>query len=821
MVSTFAIRPLSLFDSPPSPSTPSAHTLATPHYRKRSDVSGSRPNSFYHRASSPPRSSTIPSPYTLDAPFRSRRTSMGVKDLRATFGRARSSKMPPPETPTSKDHVRPNSPECAASHAHFLKKSMKRQASLPMLRNLSGRTSTSSADSASTSASRSPLSELASEPWTSADGRQEESYEERNNWHLKRGLKYHPYPDEAPYMSSYEPMPLENDHCSETLLRRLNPTGTPSFIEEFKRFPPSRILDLGCGPGRWVMEAAAYWKNNGTTVTGFDLVPDELWHSDKASAENIKWVRGNFIKYRLPFPNASFDLVRMANLSLAIPFDRWSFVLDEVWRVLSPSGRLELIDDSIFFPYAKNLDRPPPTASYLASHPQRKRRPTPNADFDPESETEEAQSTGIDSGDKESSDQVEPTSQVKDEANHAVPTSPLEDDVDESADTTLVADSLPDELFIKGESSDVSVESGVAMEAASVESPVSKRDSNTTMVNSVHSGDESDATKAEPEAPSSETCSAEDDDQSKRRMPVYTSEEWDRCAESSKELETIFERMLWAKFGVHPRPSEIIDDFLAPPFGPTDFRKLHMFNVALAPEKPSAASKRNSGSSSSVRSTDTATKKGWMTIEWDKKDAKKRDSLGHVPDVLSAKAARQLGIDTFPANSKAARQLGSNAPYEGPPQCPGLYVWPATFIPIPPAELEMHACKNVHLLLSCRSALYDYVQEFKDEVGKPLVSEEEFMDQLWEYECFRRGRFSWSSEPPALDLLNLKNAESSAPPTPTTFASSAVPDLSSPFFGRPRSGSGSKTFTPTAGYTRDELTFVRKIQVYEAYKTSD
>jgi len=67
------------------------------------------------------------------------------------------------------------------------------------------------------------------------------------------------------------------------------------------------------------------------------------------------------LKQRLPFSNDSFDLVRMSCLALCITSDSWIFVLQEVARVLMVGGRLELIDDLIFFPYGKastSLDVP-------------------------------------------------------------------------------------------------------------------------------------------------------------------------------------------------------------------------------------------------------------------------------------------------------------------------------------------------------------------------------------------------------------------------------------------------------------------------------
>lgn len=72
------------------------------------------------------------------------------------------------------------------------------------------------------------------------------------------------------------------------------------------------------------------------------------------------------LKERLPFPDESFDLVRMSCLTLCIPSDSWEFVLEEVCRVLILGGRLELIDDHVFFPYGK---APPPADASLPSFP--------------------------------------------------------------------------------------------------------------------------------------------------------------------------------------------------------------------------------------------------------------------------------------------------------------------------------------------------------------------------------------------------------------------------------------------------------------------
>ncbi|KIM38315.1 hypothetical protein M413DRAFT_12796 [Hebeloma cylindrosporum] len=168
-------------------------------------------------------------------------------------------------------------------------------------------------------------------------------------------------------LDPYDSVLLDNDRHTGELLVRLNPTGSPSF-HNYGNNPPTSVLDLGCGQGHWVVDAAIAWKGYGTKVTGYDMVDVSRgllpWAAEQGVIDNIRFVRGNFLKQRLPFNNDSFDLVRMSCLALCITSDSWIFVLQEVARVLMVGGRLELIDDLIFFPYGKastSLDIPDST----------------------------------------------------------------------------------------------------------------------------------------------------------------------------------------------------------------------------------------------------------------------------------------------------------------------------------------------------------------------------------------------------------------------------------------------------------------------------
>ena len=82
-----------------------------------------------------------------------------------------------------------------------------------------------------------------------------------------------------------------SDRLTEVLLQKINSNGTPTF-HDYGNKPPVNVLDLGCGFGHWVVNAAMTWKPFGTRVTAFDLV-DVFKLNPELDGENITWVRGN------------------------------------------------------------------------------------------------------------------------------------------------------------------------------------------------------------------------------------------------------------------------------------------------------------------------------------------------------------------------------------------------------------------------------------------------------------------------------------------------------------------------------------------------
>ncbi|KAL1729914.1 hypothetical protein EV714DRAFT_212010 [Schizophyllum commune] len=154
-----------------------------------------------------------------------------------------------------------------------------------------------------------------------------------------------------PLHDPYNMSMLEADRVTQTLLGRLLPPNSPTFYN-YDTAPPTAALDLGCGAGHWLLDAAQAWQGYGTRLTGMD-------HVDLTRGTGLErqatFVRSDFLIAPLPFPDGSFDLVRMANLTLAIPRDAWEDLLLEVSRVLALGGRLEIVEDRVSFPPRSRL----------------------------------------------------------------------------------------------------------------------------------------------------------------------------------------------------------------------------------------------------------------------------------------------------------------------------------------------------------------------------------------------------------------------------------------------------------------------------------
>ncbi|KAF4604789.1 hypothetical protein EYR40_003571 [Pleurotus pulmonarius] len=546
-----------------------------------------------------------------------------------------------------------------------------------------------------------------------------EKFETRNKWATKLGMKMHPYGTDASYMQSFDRVSMDNDRHTEQLLNRLNPSGAPTFYQYGKK-PPTTVLDLGCGQGTWVCQAADAWKHSGTIVTGLDLV-DVVTEEH----ENAKFVRGNFVKYPLPFRDESFELVRMANLSLCIPYDKWLFVFSEVKRVLAPNGRLEFIDDQIFFPYGAAPYSDIDENAMSSTTPTSKAFPGASecqSGFD----DDEDDATGL-GPDEDSNDSIIPSSPIAEGENRAG----ADDDsfdtastlVDSDASTTRSARSsmqsnhsvlkkhaaantdipisLPSITPIAPITLDIT-ETGDAparpppptrpIPAIPIEEPVAVELITAAPSPSADTITPPDVTIQTPTPMSTPTPSDPLDRASRSSSELLTEPEvveaststlheqppksepeatfdayepWHQSTVVSRELETVFEQMLKEKYGIHPRPHEFVLAAMKTVFGEEYAEKSRSMHVRLAPPECGFDHEFGLADESTVDNSvegENSQKKPWVVIRWDKKEKKsKKAAKQHIESIPEEKqSADYFSPTALPdgLSAKAASKLG-------------------------------------------------------------------------------------------------------------------------------------------------------------------
>ncbi|CAG8620680.1 19287_t:CDS:2 [Gigaspora rosea] len=99
-----------------------------------------------------------------------------------------------------------------------------------------------------------------------------------------------------------------------------------------------RVLDVGCGPGGWLLDMATQYPNS--TFVGVDI--SSMIPKDQQPS-NMGFLQCN-IHNGLPFPDDTFDFVFMSHMFTSITENQWQDVVGDLVRVTKPGGWIELME---------------------------------------------------------------------------------------------------------------------------------------------------------------------------------------------------------------------------------------------------------------------------------------------------------------------------------------------------------------------------------------------------------------------------------------------------------------------------------------------
>jgi len=117
------------------------------------------------------------------------------------------------------------------------------------------------------------------------------------------------------------------------------------FPEHFDLSHVSHILDVGCGPGGWVLDVA--FEHPKINVVGFDIsqqmVEYARAHAEAQGMNNASFQVMNALE-SLEFDDNSFDVVNARYIQAFMMKTSWAPLTKEIMRILRPGGRVLLTD---------------------------------------------------------------------------------------------------------------------------------------------------------------------------------------------------------------------------------------------------------------------------------------------------------------------------------------------------------------------------------------------------------------------------------------------------------------------------------------------
>lgn len=131
---------------------------------------------------------------------------------------------------------------------------------------------------------------------------------------------------------------IESDQMFTRAMGGLLPEQSEQHIAQLRN-----VLDIGCGPGGWVLEMAYAYPD--MHMTGMDISQGMVDYARSLARanglDNARFLVGNAMD-PLDFPENTFDLVNARQIEGVIPTASWPALLAEMFRVSRPGGTIRL-----------------------------------------------------------------------------------------------------------------------------------------------------------------------------------------------------------------------------------------------------------------------------------------------------------------------------------------------------------------------------------------------------------------------------------------------------------------------------------------------
>ncbi|KAI8888804.1 S-adenosyl-L-methionine-dependent methyltransferase [Backusella circina FSU 941] len=149
---------------------------------------------------------------------------------------------------------------------------------------------------------------------------------------IRNGRKFH-NTDKSTYWFPNDDEELDRLIGQHFALKTLFDGNIPTeVIENAGIDKGAKVLDLGSGPGTWLMDVAT--EHPASEFIGIDM--SDVFPST-IRPPNVSFKLGNILE-GLDYPDNTFDMVHFRFFILAFKKDEWIPILKEVMRVLKPGG---------------------------------------------------------------------------------------------------------------------------------------------------------------------------------------------------------------------------------------------------------------------------------------------------------------------------------------------------------------------------------------------------------------------------------------------------------------------------------------------------